>query len=62
MLVLRCGLAGVVWCGIRMQAEACIHQVGLSLFIYQDDARSNKHKVNFVFDLANAGSWFQVYV
>ena len=22
MLVLRCGLAGVVWCGIRMQAEA----------------------------------------
>ena len=27
------------WCGIRMQAE-----VGLSLFNYQDDARSNKHK------------------
>ena len=23
-LVLRCGLAGVVWCGIRMQDEACI--------------------------------------
>jgi len=22
VLVLRCGLAGVVWCGIRMQAEA----------------------------------------
>ena len=24
VLVLRCGLAGVVWCGIRMQASACI--------------------------------------
>jgi len=24
VLVLRCGLAGLVWCGIRMQAEACI--------------------------------------
>ena len=22
VLVLRCGLAGVVWCGIRIQAEA----------------------------------------
>jgi len=22
VLVLRCGLAGVVWCGIRMQVEA----------------------------------------
>jgi len=22
VLLLRCGLAGVVWCGIRMQAEA----------------------------------------
>jgi hypothetical protein len=22
VLVLRCGLAGVVWCGIRMEAEA----------------------------------------
>ena len=26
VLVLRCGLAGVVWCGIRMQAEdGCIN-------------------------------------
>ena len=25
-LVLRCGLAGVVWCGIRMQAEALVPQ------------------------------------
>ena len=24
VLVLRCGLAGVVWCGIRMQAEALL--------------------------------------
>jgi len=24
LLVLRCGLAGVVWCGIRMQAEALL--------------------------------------
>ena len=24
MLVLRCGLAGVVWCGIRTQAEALL--------------------------------------
>jgi len=29
------------WCGIRLQAE-----VGLSLFNYQDDARSNKHEIN----------------
>jgi len=25
VLVLRCGLAVVVWCGIRMQAEALHH-------------------------------------
>jgi len=24
VLVLRCGLAGVVWCGIRMHAEALL--------------------------------------
>jgi len=24
VLVLRCGMAGVVWCGIRMQAEAVL--------------------------------------
>ena len=24
VLVLRCGLAGVVWCGIRMQTEALL--------------------------------------
>ena len=24
VLVLRCGSAGVVWCGIRMQAEALL--------------------------------------
>ena len=24
VLVLRCGLVGVVWCGIRMQAEAVL--------------------------------------
>ena len=30
VLVLRCGLAGVVWCGIRMQASA-------SLFIEEAD-------------------------
>ena len=28
-----------------MQAEACI-RIGLSLFNYQDDARSNKLKIN----------------
>ena len=33
-----------VWFGIRMQAEAL---VGLSLFNYQDNARSNKHKTEF---------------
>jgi len=26
-LVLRCGLTGVVWCGIRMQAEALVLQL-----------------------------------
>jgi len=34
VLVLRSGLSVVVW-----------YQVGLSLFNYQDDARSNKHKI-----------------
>jgi len=24
VLVLRCGLSGVMWCGIRMQAEALL--------------------------------------
>jgi len=33
------------WCGIRMQAEA-LHQIGLSLLNYQDDARSDKHKIH----------------
>jgi len=28
VLVLRCGLAGVVWCGIRMQAEAQAPEYG----------------------------------
>jgi len=26
-----------------------VHQVGLSLFTYQDDARSNKHKISYIF-------------
>jgi len=26
VLVLGCGLAGVVWCGIRKQAEALVQQ------------------------------------
>jgi len=26
VLVLRCSLAGLVWCGIRMQAEALVLQ------------------------------------
>ena len=33
------GVVRLGWCGILMQAEAL-----LSLFSYQDDARSNKHK------------------
>jgi len=35
------------WCGIRMQAEALVPQpvYGLFLLNYQDDARSNKHKI-----------------
>ena len=32
MLVLRCGLAGVVWCGIRLQAETLIHYLMLNMF------------------------------
>jgi len=35
------GWGGVV-SGCRLKPE---HQVGLSLFNYQDDARSNKHKI-----------------
>jgi len=29
VLVLRCGLAGVVWCGIRMEAEALVLIISL---------------------------------
>ena len=32
VLVLRYGLAGVVWCGIRMQAEALLHYLVLNMF------------------------------
>jgi len=31
-----------------MKQKNKLHQVGLSLFNYQDDARSNKHKINNV--------------
>ena len=31
----------------QIQAVSKWHQVGLSLFNYQDDARSNKHKISF---------------
>ena len=30
VLVLRCGLAGVMWCGIRMQAEASAPEDGFT--------------------------------
>ena len=35
LLVLRCGLAGVVWCGIRMQAEAHQHTSNQSNTIHE---------------------------
>jgi len=44
VLVLRCGLAVVVWYPYAGWSKW--HQVGLSLFNYQDDARSNKHKMS----------------
>ena len=28
-----------------------LHQVGLSLFNYQDDARSNKHKIKLFYSV-----------
>ena len=52
----RYGMVRLGWCGIHMQAGALVHSkhveqkikqvtsVGLSLFSYQDDTRSNKHK------------------
>jgi len=40
LLVLRCGLAGV-----ECYPDAG-RKVGLSLFNYQDDVRSNEHKIN----------------
>jgi len=43
VLVLRCGLAGVVW--YPYEGWSKWHQVGLCLLNYQDDARSNKHKI-----------------
>ena len=49
----RYGVVRLGWCGILMQVEALsseqkikqVTSVGLSLFDYQDDARSNKHKI-----------------
>jgi hypothetical protein len=32
VLVLRCGLVGVVWCGIRLQAETLLHYLMLNMF------------------------------
>jgi len=62
VLVLRCGLAGMVWCGIWTQAEALHYfkkQVtsswSLSLSNYQDDARPNKHKVFFFCSMSYPG-------
>jgi hypothetical protein len=34
VLVLRCGSAGVVWCGILMQAEALLYFDQSSKFMY----------------------------
>ena len=56
----RYGVVRLGWCGILMQPEdECtsirnmlskkikqVTSVGLFLFNYQDDARSNKHKIN----------------
>ena len=44
VLVLRCGLAGVVWCGIIMQAEACIRIPHHPTFFVRD-------QTNLVFEL-----------
>ena len=41
VLVLRCGLAGVVWCGIRMQAEA-------SACIQIPQRNSNTHRTRTI--------------
>jgi len=40
-----------------MQAEALVPQVGLSLFNYQGDKRSNKHKVYRVLFFLLGDSW-----
>jgi len=45
VLVLCSGI-GCWWCGIRVQAEPSgVMKVGLPLFKYQDDARSNTHMI-----------------
>ena len=49
----RYGVVRLGWCGILMQAEAQLQKikqvtsVGLSLFNYQEDAQSNKHKLHY---------------
>jgi len=59
VLVLRCGLAGVVWCGIRTQAEALVlfakynvdshHSKETDCFthvrVYQEPIRNIQHKI-----------------
>jgi len=41
VLVLRCGLAGVVWCGIHMQAEALVLQPAYGYHTTTDKPQHN---------------------
>jgi len=48
VLVLRCGLAGVVWCGIRMQAEALLQPAyGYHTTIATLQRNTNTHRTRF---------------
>ena len=47
VLALRCGSAGVLWYPYAGKIKQ-LTSVGLSLFNYQDDARSNKHKIHLI--------------
>jgi len=46
VLVLRCGLAGVVWCGIRMQTEALVPQPATPAHIEPEQYNPRNNSTN----------------
>jgi len=49
VLVLRCGLTGVVWCGIRMQAEGLLQPAsGYYITPAKPQSNTNTHRTRTI--------------